>query len=91
MGLLSRLVGLGGDPEKGSDLTFVTAQINHPLQPIERGEVYEIPLNDVLVDAGAGVVEGGGTMTEQGGEISFIDLEIGLSEGDEGGGGRGGE
>lgn len=61
-----------------SDRTRVTAQLNHKLMPLDRGERYEDPLNDELAKHGLGEAEGGGTMLSQSKEIDYIDVEMGL-------------
>jgi hypothetical protein len=58
----------------------VTAQLNHKLMPIDRGERYEDPLGAALESAGLGEVVGGGTMQLQTGEIEYIDVELVLSD-----------
>ena len=61
----------------------VTAQLNHKLMPIERGERYEDPLQVELAKHGFGETDGGGTMTAKSGEIEFIDVEMRLTRTDE--------
>jgi len=58
----------------------VTAQLNHKLMPIDRGERYEDPLNDALAKHGFGETDGGGTMQLKSGEIEFIDVEMYLTQ-----------
>ncbi|TGM74376.1 hypothetical protein, partial [Leptospira bouyouniensis] len=55
---------------------FVTAQLNHLLMPIDRGDIYEDPLDEALKTVNLGEVDGGGTMQKKTGEIDFIDVEI---------------
>ena len=55
---------------------MVIARLNARAQPLDRGEVFEDPLGDILEAAGAGKVTGGGTMLGEEGEIEFCDLEI---------------
>ncbi|PKA23871.1 hypothetical protein CH381_23640 [Leptospira sp. mixed culture ATI2-C-A1] len=55
---------------------FVTAQLNHLLMPLDRGNVYEDPLDEALKTNNLGEVDGGGTMQKKTGEIEFIDVEI---------------
>jgi hypothetical protein len=43
---------------------------------MDRGEVFEDPLEKILRASGAGRVTGGGTMLGEEGEIEFCDLEI---------------
>lgn len=56
----------------------VTAELNHKLMPLERGERYEDPLQEQLEKYGFGNTDGGGTMTSKSGEIEFIDIELKL-------------
>jgi hypothetical protein len=65
-------------PSEGGDM--VIARLNARAQPIDRGEVFEDPLNEVLEAAGTGQVTGGGTMLGQEGEVEFCDLEIMVPE-----------
>jgi hypothetical protein len=55
---------------------FVTAQLNHLLMPLDRGDIYEDPLDEALKTVNLGEVDGGGTMQKKTGEIDFIDVEI---------------
>jgi hypothetical protein len=55
---------------------LLIARLNARAQPLDRGEVFEDPLNDILQAAGMGEVTGGGTMLGEEGEIEFCDLEI---------------
>lgn len=60
---------------------FVTARLNAKVQPIDRGDYYEDPLNDLLEQAGLGKVTGGGTqLTDAPCGIEFCDLEICVRE-----------
>jgi hypothetical protein len=54
----------------------VIARLNVRAQPLDRGEVFEDPLDEILQAAGAGQVTGGGTMLGTDGEIEFCDIEI---------------
>jgi hypothetical protein len=55
---------------------MVIARLNARAQPLDRCDVFEDPLNDILQAAGMGEVTGGGTMLGEEGEIDFCDLEI---------------
>lgn len=59
---------------------MVIARLNARAQPLDRGEVFEDPLNEILEAAGTGEVTGGGTMLGEEGEIEFCDLEIMVPE-----------
>jgi len=83
MGLIASLFGLGGCKDRDKQpvpkeaiKVDVTAQLNHLIMPIDRGERYEDPLNEALVEKGYGETDGGGTMQLQSGEIEYIDVEI---------------
>jgi len=56
--------------------SYIVAQLNARLQPMDRGEYFEDPLDEVLLDAGLGEVSGGGTMQSESGEIEYCDIEI---------------
>jgi hypothetical protein len=55
---------------------MVIARLNVRAQPMDRGEVFEDPLDQILQAEGTGSVTGGGTMLGEDGEIEFCDLEI---------------
>lgn len=84
MGILSSLFGCKKQPETAAQVEsagmHVTAQLNHLLMPIDRGERYEDPLDEALSAQGLGETSGGGTMQEKSGEIEFIDVEIDLTD-----------
>lgn len=91
VGILSTIFGVGSC-KKSDDTTsrinnkeiFITAQLNHLLMPIERGERYEDPLEKALIEHGYGRIDGGGTMQLKSGEIEYIDVEIILNNTTEG-------
>jgi hypothetical protein len=55
---------------------MVIARLNDRAQPMDRGELYEDPLDEVLKARGLGAVTGGGTQLGEGNEIEFCDVEI---------------
>lgn len=55
---------------------FVIAQLNIKVLPIQRGELFEDPLDAVLKKAGLGEVSGGGTLQLKSGEIVYCDIEM---------------
>ena len=59
---------------QGGDM--VIARLNARAQPLDRLEVFEHPLDQVLQATGTGMVTGGGTMLGDEGEIAFCDLEL---------------
>ncbi|MEX0644469.1 MAG: hypothetical protein WD076_04120 [Parvularculaceae bacterium] len=56
----------------------VTARLKSRLMPIDRGEVYEDPLNAVMKAGDIGEVMGGGTELDENGEAAFCDVELKL-------------
>jgi len=52
------------------------AQLNARLQPLHRGELFEDPLQAMLLSQGIGEVSGGGTLQARDGEIEYCDIEI---------------
>jgi hypothetical protein len=77
--MLSKLFG-SPPPAASAVGDMVIARLNARAQPLDRGEVFEAPLNDILQAAGTGEVTGGGTMLGEDGEIAFCDLEIMVPE-----------
>jgi len=69
--------------EKSEYPHFVVARINEYIQPIDRGDRYEDPLNDALEEKGLGEVTGGGTEMSSEGRIEGVDLDIELANLDE--------
>jgi hypothetical protein len=55
---------------------FVVAQLNIRIMPIQRGELFEDPLDVALKKAGLGEVSGGGTLQQKSGEIEYCDIEM---------------
>src|SRR6186713_2136845 len=58
---------------------FIIAQLNEKVMPIDRGLVYEDPINEFLKEKQYGEVTGGGTLQEKTGELAYCDIEIKLS------------
>ena len=54
----------------------IIAQLNARLMPLDRGAIFEDPLDEVIQKSGIGRVTGGGTMQNKGGEIEFCDIEL---------------
>jgi hypothetical protein len=59
-----------------TQLTLVIARLNDRAQPLDRGELYEDPLEEVLRKHGAGSVTGGGTQLSEEHEVEFCEIEI---------------
>ena len=55
---------------------MLVAQLNAKLQPLDRGEYFEDPLEAVLAREGWGELDGGGTMQEESGEIKYCDIAV---------------
>lgn len=64
-----------GTPQTAVPL-FVFAQLNARLQPLDRGEHFEDPLDEQLKNAGLGEVCGDGTQQCASGEILWCAVEI---------------
>lgn len=60
----------------------VVAQLNARLQPLDRGDIFEDPLDDTLQDMGLGEVTGGGTLQSNEGWVQQCDIEMDLPEAD---------
>jgi len=57
-------------------MPYATAQLNARLMPLDRGIIFEDPLDEVLQKARIGRIDGGGTMQSKSGEIEYCDIEI---------------
>ena len=57
----------------------VIARLHEHIEPIDRGNRYEDPLQAALDEAKAGQVTGGGSQLNQLGEIEYVDIEIELA------------
>jgi hypothetical protein len=66
--------------ETAMQSTLVVARLNDRAQPMDRGELYEDPLDDVLRKHRAGSVTGGGTQLTEDSEIEFCEIEIEVRE-----------
>lgn len=64
------------EDQEESSSNYVVATLNDKIMPIDRGEVYEDPLNNFLQEMNYGEVTGGGTFQEKSGEIYRCDIEI---------------
>ncbi len=62
---------------------YVVVTLNARIQPLDRGEIFEDPLDEMLSKASKGEVTGGGTMQSQSGEIEYCDIEIEVLNSDE--------
>lgn len=76
MNFLKKLLGMAKTEESQSDESYIVVTLNDKLMPIDRGEIYGDPLDEMLQMVGVGEVTGGGTMQHASGEIEYCDLEI---------------
>ncbi|MEO7211563.1 hypothetical protein [Mucilaginibacter sp.] len=60
---------------------YIAAQLNDKIMPIDRGEVYEDPLDSFLKLKYYGEVTGGGTLLSETNEIEYCDVEIKVVDG----------
>ena len=58
---------------------FVVARLWAPVEPMDRGEVYEDPLTAVLGEKKLGTVSGGGSQLSEIGEIAYAELDLELA------------
>lgn len=76
MNLLKKLFGKGKTEVKEYSENFVVATLNDKVMPIDRGDIYEDPLDEFLKENYIGKVTGGGTMQLESGELQYCDIEI---------------
>jgi hypothetical protein len=60
--------------ERGETMFYVRIPAN--VQPIERGERFEDPLHDALVEASVGEVTGGGSQLGEGTTVEYCGIDI---------------
>lgn len=77
MNFIKKLFGIKKKEEHSEN--FVVATLNDKVMPIDRGEIYEDPLDEFLQANGIGEVTGGGTMQLKSGELEYCDIEIQLN------------
>ncbi|HHT9079616.1 TPA: hypothetical protein ACT5CJ_002404 [Flavobacterium psychrophilum] len=77
--MIKKLLGGLFKKEKIEEPNFIVATLNDKIMPIDRGEIYEDPLDELLIAENIGEVSGGGTMQEKSGEIDYCDVEIKLN------------
>ena len=66
--------------KKKRKTTPVTATLNVRLMPIDRGDVFEDPMDEWLKEQGLGEVDGGGCALSESREIAYCDVEMNLVE-----------
>ncbi|TXH70157.1 MAG: hypothetical protein E6Q88_08665 [Lysobacteraceae bacterium] len=59
---------------------FAYAKLNARIQPMDRGDLYEDPLQQALEATGLAEVTGGGTMQMQSGEIEYCGIDLDLHD-----------
>ena len=79
MNFIKKLFGIKKTEEEEYSGNFVVATLNDKVMPIDRGEIYEDPLDEFLQANGIGEVTGGGTMQLKSGELEYCDVEIQLN------------
>jgi hypothetical protein len=65
--------------EEIEESNFIVATLNDKIMPIDRGDIYEDPLDIFLKNNNWGEVSGGGTMQLESGELKYCDVEIKLN------------
>jgi|SRR5690554_240833 len=81
MSFLKKIFGSKSEPKNEKKPEFIVVTLNDKIQPIDRGDYYEDPLDEYIQQNQIGEVTGGGTMQAENGEIEFVDIEIQLNEG----------
>ena len=66
--------------KESTENIILIARLNDRARPMDRGDLYEDPLSEVLENAKIGSVTGGGTQMGELGEIAFCDLEIEVTD-----------
>ncbi|WP_411768567.1 hypothetical protein [Winogradskyella sp. A3E31] len=79
MNFIKKLFGIDRSEEAEDSGNFIVATLNDKVMPIDRGEIYEDPLDKFLQANGIGEVTGGGTMQLKSGELEYCDVEIQLN------------
>lgn len=57
-----------------------TLELNARLRPLDRGDIYEDPLHEILEEHGLGETSGGGTGMGDNGEVAYCDVELSLKD-----------
>jgi hypothetical protein len=81
--IFKKLFGSNEEKEKIPQGSFIVIQLNEKIMPIDRGEIYEEPLDEFLRTNSYGEVTGGGTMQAKSGELEFCDMEVLIYEGND--------
>ena len=64
------------EQKANNNLWHLTLQLNARLMPLDRGVLFEEPLDYMLKKLDIGEVDGGGTFQESSGELKSCDIEI---------------
>lgn len=64
--------------KKKTPTIVVTARLNAKVQPLDRGDIFEDPLDEILKERKLGEVCGGGTAISAIGEVEYCDIEVAL-------------
>lgn len=80
MNFFKKLFGNSKAEESQSAENYVVVTLNDKIMPIDRGSVYEDPLDEFIRANGIGEVTGGGTMQHESGEVEYCDIEIRLNK-----------
>lgn len=62
-----------------SEINILVATLKDKIMPIDRGMIYEDPLDEYLQEMNIGGVIGGGTLQLENGEVGYCDIEIKLN------------
>lgn len=81
MNFFKKIFGSKSEPQNVENSEFIIVTLNDKIQPIDRGDYYEDPLEEYLQKNEIGEITGGGTMQAENGEIEFVDIEIELKNG----------
>lgn len=79
MSFLKKMFSSIPDSKNEKNPEFITVTLNDKIQPIDRGDYYEDPLDEYIQLNQIGEVTGGGTIQAENGEIEFVDIEIQLN------------
>lgn len=79
MNFLKKIFGAKPDHSASQNPQYIVITLNDKIQPVDRGEYYEDPLDEFLKANNLGEISGGGTMQDEEGEIEFVDIEVELA------------
>ncbi|CAA9196031.1 hypothetical protein FLA105534_00924 [Flavobacterium bizetiae] len=74
--LLQFISNLFESDEDDQNLYDIVIQINDKVSPLDRRNLYMLPLNDFLTENHYGEISGGGILKEEPGEIIFCDIHV---------------